>query len=289
MYKNCINCGGRQKKAFRYISSTYYKCVNCGLVSTYPIPTKKQIIAHYENQFRSGNYNLLKTNRKKYISVYKELADILIREAGKGKKDLKNFTILDAGCFTGDFLELFKSKGVNFFGIEIQKEAVEIARKKLKNKVVEGDILSYKFNKENYDAITMLGLIEHVTDPMKLLKKARALLKKEGILMIQTPNSGSLIAKIMSKYWPPFSPVEHIHIFSKDGLSETLKTLGFEVAFKKNHWKKLPVEYIFNNLKTFGPEFHKILSKIYPFLPETIKKMTIPAYIGEMIILARKK
>lgn len=284
----CIVCRGKQKKVFRYQAFDYYRCQNCGLVSTHPIPTNRAIVSHYEDQARSGNYKLLLENRESYMTVYRQFLQILEEELKKDGRYLNGISVLDVGCFTGDFLELVKSQGGNAYGLELQEEAVRTARQRLGKKVIQGDILTYNFGKEKFDVITLFGLIEHVTNPNKVLIKTKFLLKRGGILLIQTPNSGSLLARVMGKYWPPYSPIEHIHIFSKHGLSNKLGKLGFKISLIKNHWKHLPIEYIFNNFQTFGPEFYRFFSRVYSILPAKIKHTKIPVFIGEIIVSARK-
>ena len=105
--------------------------------------------------------------------------------------------------------------------------------------------------------------------------------------MIQTPNSGSFLAKIMQKYWPPYTPIEHVHLFSREGLEETLKKNGFENITFRSHWKKLPVGYVYNMFSNFGPEFYNLFKPLNTFLSQSDNIM--PFYIGEMIITASKK
>src|SRR5258708_33929950 len=97
--------------------------------------------------------------------------------------------VLDVGCFTGDFLVLLSHKGADVYGRELKKEAVILAKKKLPGRIMRSDIASKQFPKKKFDAVTLLGLIEHVTDPVTLLSSTRKILAKNGLLMIQTPNS----------------------------------------------------------------------------------------------------
>jgi hypothetical protein len=105
--------------------------------------------------------------------------------------------------------------------------------------------------------------------------------------MVQTPNSASHLAQIMKQYWPPYSPIEHIHLFSRKSLEYALRENGFENITFKSHWKKLPIGYVYNMFSNFGPEFYSMLKP----LDDTLNKSTqkLPFFIGEMIVTATKK
>lgn len=281
----CINCGRKGKLIFKYKNFNYYKCKKCKLVSTLPYPTDKQILKHYSDGFKKGNYKFLRDFSDQYKKVYKQLADIL--ENSFDDKSLHSKKILDVGCFTGEFLEILSNRGADVYGLEIQPEAVKIANKKLSGRVKEVDLNNYKIEGSKFDAISLLGIIEHVKNPNRLIIQSHSILKKNGILIIQTPNSSSFFAKILGKYWPPYSPVEHIHLYGHTSIKMVLSESGFTNVKFKNHWKKLPLGYIYNMFNIFGPEFHKLLKPFKKHIK--MSKITVPVYIGELIITARKK
>ncbi|MDD5687508.1 MAG: class I SAM-dependent methyltransferase [Elusimicrobia bacterium] len=285
----CKICNKNQKFIFEYHKYVYCRCVNCGLVSTYPLPDDITIETHYAKKFIEGNYQLLREYSDQYIFIYKGFVNVLESELRKHGLKLPGLSVLDVGCFTGEFLYLLRERGADVYGLELQTEAVEIANEKLSGRVLKADVYENIFPKKQFDIITLLGVVEHVLDPAKLLNRSSELLKPGGILLIQTPNSASLFAKIMGKLWPPFAPVEHIHIFTKKSIKLKLKELGFENISFNMHIKKLPVSYVFTMLQNFGPEFYRIFKPIYKCLPKYITDISLPFFIGEMIVKAHKK
>jgi 2-polyprenyl-3-methyl-5-hydroxy-6-metoxy-1,4-benzoquinol methylase len=286
--QTCVICGKRQNLIFSYRNFHYYRCQNCQLVSTYPLVTALGTEQHYAEKYKKGNYQLLRKYAPQYsASVYTQFVKILEQKLKEKNETLANKKVLDIGCFTGDFLKLLKQKKADVYGVELQKEAVQIANKKFPGKIYQADVTSFKFPQKKYDIVTLLGLIEHVPDPLPLIKRSYQLLNKNGILMIQTPNSASFLAKTMQKYWPPYTPIEHVHLFSRDGLENTLKKNGFEDISFKPHWKKLPIGYVYNMFNNFGPEFYHLFKPMNHVLSKSNKVM--PFYIGEMIITASKK
>ncbi len=231
---------------------------------------------------------LLQKFSDRYELIYKAYVGILESELKKRGKSLKNSSILDIGCFTGDFLVLLLKKGANVYGLELQEEAIKIGRKKLGNKIIKADVMDKKvLPKKKFTVVSMLGLVEHVTNPVDLIKRCYGLLEPNGIILIQTPNSNSLFSHILRKFWPPYSPVEHIHLFSDKGIEKTLSEVGFTNLSIKPHWKRLPISYVYNMLDNFGPEFKFFLRPLL-LLPKKILDLSLPFYVGEMIITATK-
>lgn len=285
----CILCGSPQRLNFQYRNFEYWRCSSCSLMSTYPLPESTAIEAHYARKFQEGNYELLRIYSEKYLDVYSGFVKVLERKLQSPLLTRQELRVLDIGCFTGEFLCLLKEKGVaDIYGLELQPEAVEIASKKLPGRIFKADVFSEDFPIVPCDVITLLGVIEHVLDPVELLKRAYALLKQGGILMLQTPNSTSFLAHVLGRFWPPYAPVEHIHIFSKRAIFQILNRIGFVDITFQAHWKKLPVAYVYHMLQHFGPEFHRLFRPLFRMLPSYITDLCLPFYVGEMIVTARK-
>jgi len=244
---------------------------------------------HYAKKFQKGNYQLLHSFKDQYNTIYEGMIVVLEKQLKKEGKILKDLRILDIGCFTGEFLLLLQKKGADVYGLELQKDVVHIANKNLPGRVLQADVMNDRFPKKHFDVISLLGVIEHVTDPLLLLKKSRTLLKKNGLLLIQTPNNTSLLAQTFGKYWPPYEPVEHIHLFGEKSIRTALKNSDFRVVSFQPHWKKLPVLYVYNMLENFGPEIHKIIKPFSFLLAKLPAKLSFPFYVGEMLLVAKRK
>ena len=55
-----------------------------------------------------------------------------------------------------------------------------------------------------------------------------------------------------------------------------------------NHWKFLPINYVYENLSNFGPDIKKIIKPFYLMLPNFITRQSLPFYGGEMILVIKK-
>jgi SAM-dependent methyltransferase len=93
--------------------------------------------------------------------------------------------LLDIGCGTGWLAEHFTS----YTGIDGSPEAVAIATDRGRN-VIEGDVDEpLPFPAEAFDAVVMKDLIEHVADPVALVREARRVLRPGGLLFASSPDA----------------------------------------------------------------------------------------------------
>lgn len=80
-----------------------------------------------------------------------------------------------------------------------------------------------------YRLIVMADVLEHFTDPIAMLAKAATLAEADGWLALETPNRGSLYARIAREYWVGYSP-HHAFFFSRSTLEELLRLTGWEIV-----------------------------------------------------------
>lgn len=281
---DCVVCGSLQRHLFDYRNFEYLRCPSCGLVSTDPIPDEPTIKRHYASKFQCGNYQLLREFKNRYRIIYEDMADVIQRVRG----DLRGLRVLDVGCFTGDFLEVMASRGCDVYGVELQDDAVAEANRKFPGHVFKVDVAATEFPDQRFDVITLLAVVEHVIDPERLLRGAIDRLKPGGLVVIETPNSGSLMARIMRRQWPPYAPVEHIHLFTERALRIVLDRAGVRSSRRRRHWKRLPLSYVFPMLESFSPGLRRVVTPLYRILPRRIRELALPLYIGEMIVLGSK-
>jgi 2-polyprenyl-3-methyl-5-hydroxy-6-metoxy-1,4-benzoquinol methylase len=281
----CTVCHSAQKRIFNYRGYEYERCAVCGLVSTWPIPDLPTIEDHYKHKAVTGNYELLRNYSDQYRSVYERFADIIERNS---KLTQRNNRLLDIGCFRGDFLGVMADRGWDVFGAELQTDAAAAAMQRFPGRIYQGDVTTMQLPVKTFDVVSMTGLIEHVVDPVGLMNSVSQRVRDDGLVFLQTPNSASLLARMMGRYWPPYSPVEHIHLFSVRSLTLLLRKVGLSVFVVSPHWKNLPIAYVFRMLENFSPELQRVAAPIFNCIPRSATARPLPFYVGEMIVLARK-
>lgn len=108
------------------------------------------------------------------------------------KKRLKiNDKYLDVGCGTGIVVDGLAKTGIDAYGVEVSQSSLRIAQRKIgKYKIYNGRTIP--FNNSTFDAVGSFNVIEHVEDVPLFLKESKRVLKKDGYLLICTPNFMSI-------------------------------------------------------------------------------------------------
>jgi 2-polyprenyl-3-methyl-5-hydroxy-6-metoxy-1,4-benzoquinol methylase len=222
-------------------------------------------------------------DKEPMIPTFNKYLDLLV-----GKKEPTDITLLDVGAATGFFMSLAEARGFSTTGIEISDFAASLGRQKGLN-IITGDLLKAPFMNGYFDVVTMCDVLEHVTDPKAILLETKRILKPEGLLLINTPDAESVVARMFGKNWHLLVPPEHLHYFSPKNLSKFLEKIGFEIVINTTIGKKFTLSYVFNMLykwqklsiwNYFADKTSKgFLSKIY---------LPINLY-DNFFIIARKK
>jgi len=113
--------------------------------------------------------------------------------------------ILDIGCAAGMTGNKLKQKpGVYVAGVELDQRAAEEAKKVLDD-VVEGNIetLELPFGEKRFDCILFADVLEHLVDPLGVLKKTRKFLNTNGTIIASIPNVQylGLVNQLVEGYW----------------------------------------------------------------------------------------
>jgi 2-polyprenyl-3-methyl-5-hydroxy-6-metoxy-1,4-benzoquinol methylase len=134
--------------------------------------------------------------------------------------------LLDIGCGGGAMLRRMHELGWHVEGVDSDGEAVRIARAK-GLKVYLGSIEEQKFSQESFDALIMSHVIEHVADPIGLLRECYRILKPGGHAVVVTPNARSWGHRLYAANWRGLEPPRHLHIFAVGPLKAALRAAGF--------------------------------------------------------------
>ncbi|MEO5334325.1 MAG: class I SAM-dependent methyltransferase [Magnetococcus sp. YQC-5] len=103
----------------------------------------------------------------------------------EAKPDIR--TLLDVGCGYGFFLEYLKNRVEVVHGLELDSKVATYAREHFGLNVESCRIEAFQPD-VMFDCIVMCDVLEHVTDPVMVLKRCRDLLSPGGVLFLQVPN-----------------------------------------------------------------------------------------------------
>jgi 2-polyprenyl-3-methyl-5-hydroxy-6-metoxy-1,4-benzoquinol methylase len=111
-------------------------------------------------------------------------------------------------------------------GLDFDPSAVQVARSRGLD-VRQGSVEVIDPAKESFDGITLRHVIEHVHDPLAVLRQCHALLKPGGWIWIETPNIDAQGHARYGANWRDLDPPRHLVLFSRDALFQALVQAGF--------------------------------------------------------------
>jgi 2-polyprenyl-3-methyl-5-hydroxy-6-metoxy-1,4-benzoquinol methylase len=221
----------------------YRQCGNpqCRFVWLDPMPTKRQLEEAYANYY-THNQNA-PMNRRQLVHAY-IMRTILhaytfllggtpiaraIREADRlYLGNVQPGRLLEVGCGDGRTMNKMKDLGWQVEGQEIDLNATRVAAERTGLPVHCGELECLEIPKQTYDAIVMIHVIEHVLDPVAMLKACNRLLKPGGVLVVVTPNVESLGHRKFGRHWRDIDAPRHLQVFSRITLTQVAEAAGFK-------------------------------------------------------------
>ncbi len=143
--------------------------------------------------------------------------------------------LLDVGCSSGAFLGNATELGYRGEGVEPAPKAAATAQAAGLS-VKQGLLQDVGYADGQFDAITLFEVIEHLKEPLALLKECQRILSPGGILLIGTGNAAGWTAQSMGKKWEYFDIRKHgghISFYNPDSIEALAKRAGFTVALIK--------------------------------------------------------
>ncbi|MDH5831322.1 class I SAM-dependent methyltransferase [Luteimonas sp. M1R5S18] len=151
-------------------------------------------------------------------------------------------SVLDAGCGEGRFLEqIAEIPGVAAQGFDQNFDVVEAARARGLD-VYHGDLSTVGLHDLCIDVITLFHVVEHVSDPIDVLERARDCLNQRGIIMFSVP----LSPMSYEHAWPdPFNmPPHHLTRWSLRSLTVLGDRLGMGLRLSVPQAAPLPARVL---------------------------------------------
>ena len=198
-------------------------------------------------------------------------------------KFIKEGKLLDVGCSTGIFLEVAKEKGLDVYGIELSKWSYK------KSKIITGNVYNKElekcmFKNNFFDIVTMWDVLEHLTDPNIELKEIHRILKKDGNLIITTPNINSFFSRLTKRNWWAIMRM-HLFYFSPNTITKLLNNNKFNVIQIKSYSRTIMLKYSIEWLKSY-----KYLYNILKLIVKSkLGRFKIRVNTGDTMIVYAKK
>lgn len=237
----------------KIINLKYYMSIKNGL-----------IFSDLDNKF----IRLINIIYKKYYIHYSRY-NVIVHEVDSFLGFIDNYLenskdILEIGCFDGYILFKIKKKykNLNLLGIDPNDKSIDIAKKHGISCIC--DFFPSPQLTTYFDVIFSCNVIEHVNDPLYFLRKQKEYLKKDGIIIFETPNVDWCIINNEPICFHP----QHLNLFPKRYIMSILLRLNFK------YYNILEISHrliiIISNIKYSGM---KEIKEIEPETNITIKQI----------------
>ena len=227
--KFCKNCNKRTLNKFiESFSIEYLLCSTCNqLNGKFQDTTSfaKKLYATENGKNYSKNYLKDYSSRVKNIYIPKA---IFLKKVIK-----KNIKVMDIGCGGGHFLKALEKKNIKAIGYETSKILSSLGNKKLKkNKIFNSEFNDiYQIVKDNklYNTISLIEVLEHLTDPHKMLNAFKK--SKAEFLYISVPlfSLSVFLENSFKHIFPRQLSGGHTHLYTEKSLNFLAKKYNFEI------------------------------------------------------------
>lgn len=126
--------------------------------------------------------------------------------------------VLDVGSAAGFLLRGFIDEGWSGIGIEPNATMARYAGTELGLHIENMTFEDFETDEE-FDLVTMFQVISHFEDPRLAIEKSSSLLAPGGLLLVETWNRRSFVARMLGKNWHEYNPPTVRHWFSREGLN----------------------------------------------------------------------
>ena len=186
---------------------------------------KKQLVEKDLNQFYHIEYNnwddaFFLGYDQKFFDQYNSSMETykLLKKYSDISQKMK---LLDFGSSVGGTIKFFEEKGFMAYGFDVSEEATKFAKKKGLKAFSNTELIS----KHTFDIIICTSVLEHLKDPLSILKFFYSIISNNGIILVSVP--GFKIFKQKTHYLNcirGFHILPHLNYFSSKHLIKMIDT-----------------------------------------------------------------
>lgn len=200
-----------------------YRCSSCFVEFIFPLP--KEVTLDYEGEYwkkkgMHSHHDLIKIHNKALFEAKLWFAKLNLNV-------ISDKVVLDFGCGSGAFLDIAKGIASETIGIEQDPKLAAYASSK-GHKIFSSleDFIKYNIK---IDCIVSFDVLEHLTEPIQVLKSIKKVLKCDSTLFLGVPNQNDFIKDLVPSYLPHFYHVEHLWYYSQNSLDYILTKCGYNI------------------------------------------------------------
>lgn len=247
LYKRSDVQTGLSSRSFAITDSDYgrtgelYRCQDCSFIQCTDI---RNALSFYE-QLEDKEYEDGRTERA--LQATKLLA--LVSQAKAHGR------LVDIGAGSGILVEQAAALGYKAEGVEpsnwLRGQAIK------RGLTVHLGVFPHPNVATDIDLVTLVDVIEHISEPVALLRSIRSYMADDGVGLVVTPDVSSVTARLLGKHWWHFR-FAHIGYFDKKTLLLALARAGLEpIRVGRPSWY-FAADYLLHRVNQYLPNFLRL-------------------------------
>ncbi|MGE0055203.1 MAG: class I SAM-dependent methyltransferase [Hyphomicrobium sp.] len=238
----CPICSGASWPAHVAAEHHFYRCQNCQTAFVYPVPDSDKLAKFYDAFHRAsaegGWYDEVEDRMQADFPAKIALLKSAFPNGGPT-------SIVDVGCGKGYFVRACAEVGLNAFGVDLSESGVRFAREELGVTAYAGLLAHLKPKLGTYSAATLWATIEHLPEPVQMLRDISDVLQPGGKLFLDTGIGHDWLDRMLPGRVQWYDPPQHLFVFSAKGLKIALELAGFRIErFDPNFERSRSRRYI---------------------------------------------
>ncbi len=218
--------------------SALYQCGTCGFRQCHDL---SDVLSFYRSQVDPA----YEDSRKQRTLQAQALLNRLGQFKRKGR-------LLDVGAGSGILVEAARKKGFQAHGVEPSRWLQRRAEKR--GLPVRAVLLEHTKSEPEWDAITLVDVIEHVENPLGMLKEMEKRLTGDGVALITTPDVKSFLARLLGRKWWHYR-VAHIGYFDASTLELACQKAGLRIVHQSRPDWYFTIEYLWVRIMQYFPSW----------------------------------
>jgi 2-polyprenyl-3-methyl-5-hydroxy-6-metoxy-1,4-benzoquinol methylase len=224
-------------------------CGRCGIRFRSPREDDATILSHYT----SVEDTLYLDNEPARVVTFARALDRLERHVPvRGP-------LLDVGCYTGVFLGVAAARGWPVTGVEPSRWAAETARSR-GHEVLGGTLATAALPAAHFAVVTMWDALEHYADPVAELRRARAVTRPGGYLVLTTMRIDAPVVRLLGRRWPWYMRM-HLSYFTPATVERALALAGWRLARVHGYSHVVTWDYLLLKLGGYAPRAARALRR----------------------------
>lgn len=205
------------------------RCPRCQLVYLDPRPALSELGTIYPD-----TYHAFAFDEERFGTVHRIRSRLEARRMLSVARDLRpDARILDVGCGDGfhlDLLRRYGPSGWELFGVDTDPRAVEAARRRGLN-VELSTIETASVEPGSIDLALCIQTVEHVADPVAVLRAIAGALRPGGSLYLITDSTDSPDFRLTKgRHWGGYHFPRHWNLFNRQSMRKLAQRSGLDVA-----------------------------------------------------------